>query len=305
MADAAAMLARRFTLQATNPPFLGNRRQSADLKAALAQRFSLGKADLAGAMAMRLDGLCKDSGTIATVIKHEFFFQGSYAKLRSDWLKRQEFDAAIALGEHGFTSPDAAGAFSALLVVSRLDPRRNHAIYSMDLTSLTSPDSKALVLGRGEPILLKQSEQLKNPRQRIIPGIVSALSGPRLSEYCETYQGIKSGDDERFVRCFWEHRKIDDGWLWLQSTVELDQAYGGAALTIYWGQDGRHLVRRREEGQLAAKRMPGVAVSQMRQLPACILSCTAFDSNVSPVLVKNAEFLPAVFAFCSSEQYKA
>ena len=54
MADAAAMLARRFTLQATNPPFLGRGRQEAALADHLKARFDSAKADLATAMLTRM-----------------------------------------------------------------------------------------------------------------------------------------------------------------------------------------------------------------------------------------------------------
>jgi hypothetical protein len=54
MADAAAILARHFTLQATNVPFLGRGRQVGALAEYLAARFDYAKNDLATAMLARM-----------------------------------------------------------------------------------------------------------------------------------------------------------------------------------------------------------------------------------------------------------
>jgi hypothetical protein len=75
MADAAGLLHRGYTLLATNVPYLGNRKQSTDLKEYLAYHFDDGKADLGSAMQVRCERLLSKDGTICIVTKHELLFQ--------------------------------------------------------------------------------------------------------------------------------------------------------------------------------------------------------------------------------------
>lgn len=303
--DAVGLLSRGYTLQVTNVPFLGTRAHSDQLKAEITRRFPTAKTDLAAAMMARITGLAAVGGTIALVTKHEVLFQDSYLDLRDSWLDAFLFDVVVAVGEHGFESDAAAGAFSALIVFSRCaDPGSRHTA-GIDVTAPRKPKLKATAL-LSEPVALSQQSNFKsNPGKQITPGQDRPRTGKTLGHYCVTFQGIKSGDDERYIRCFWETPKTPDGWLRLQSTTDTDCLYGGASLVVYWGEDGTHLIRRREKGQEAARKYPGVSVSQMRSLPSCLLTSVAFDSNVSPILVLDKANLPAVFAFCTSPEYKA
>src|SRR6266851_1664310 len=73
MADAAAILARRFVLQATNVPFLGRGKQDAALSTYLAARFKSAKADLYIAFLLRMRNLRCDRGTIALVTPQNWY----------------------------------------------------------------------------------------------------------------------------------------------------------------------------------------------------------------------------------------
>jgi hypothetical protein len=67
-----------------------------------------------------------------------------------------------------------------------------------------------------------------------------------------------------------------------------------------WENDGAGLARRQG---LAAWGSIGVAISQMGTLPASLYSGSAFDSNVAPITVIKSEHAPAVWAYCSSQEY--
>lgn len=302
--EAVSVLSRRYTLQVTNVPFLGTRRHGTDLKNSLARMYRDGKADMAGAMLMRCADLAAPGGCFAAVTKHEVFFQDSYKNLRLNWLKKLTLNSLISLGEHGFESDAAAGAFSALIIATNVVAGPRHKISGVDATQPPTPAQKSTILADGQILFLSQSGQEKNIAHRFLFEEAAGEKRSLLSDYCLTYQGIKSGDDPRYIRYFWENAEQQSGWIRLQSTVETTKFYGGASLTVWWGADGKHLIRRREEGQIAARQHRAVSVGQMRQLPASILSASAFDSNVSPIFVKDDTLIPAVFCYCTSDDYR-
>lgn len=91
----------------------------------------------------------------------------------------------------------------------------------------------------------------------------------------------------------------------MQTTVGESALYAGASMRVRWERDGRNLVRCRKEGQAAAERYPSIAVTQMSALPVTLMTSKAFDSNVSPIFVKECRNLTAVYAFCSDQKYRS
>jgi hypothetical protein len=300
MADAAAILARRFTLQATNVPYLGRGRQEAALAAYLKARFDNAKADLATAMVTRMRALVAPGGTVASVTPQNWLFLGSYGKMREALLARASLAFVIVLGEHGFDSPSAAGAFTALVALSDMPPDASTVFDGLDASDAPDPSAKAAVLRDGEVRVLGHSAQAKNPDFRIS---VQSRSGlPLLSAHASAYQGITSGDNERFRLFLWETVRIADGWELLQSSVDETVPYAGCETIIWWGRHGDHIAR--PQGMAAWGRL-GLGVSQMRSLPVTLTTGSKFDMNVSTIVPVDEAQLPAIWAFCSSPDYAA
>ncbi len=157
MADAAAILARRFVLQATNVPFLGRGKQDAALAIYLAARFESAKADLATAMLTRMRALVAPGGTVAAVTPQNWLFLGSYKKLREALMVQASLVLVVVLGEHGFDSSAAAGAFTALVALTEALPNAKTVFAGLDANDASDPVGKAAVLCGGEVRVLKQA----------------------------------------------------------------------------------------------------------------------------------------------------
>src|SRR6266851_5555426 len=157
MADAAAILARRFVLQATNVPFLGRGKQDAALSTYLAARFKSAKADLATAMLTRMRALVAPGGTVAAVTPQNWLFLGSYKKLREALMVQASLVLVVVLGEHGFDSSAAAGAFTALVALTEALPNAKTVFAGLDANDASDPVGKAAVLCGGEVRVLKQA----------------------------------------------------------------------------------------------------------------------------------------------------
>jgi hypothetical protein len=300
MADAAAILARRFTLQATNIPFLGRFRQDPTLAAHLKARFEIAKADLATAMLTRMRALAASGGTVASVTPQNWLFLGSYKKMREALLAQASLAAMGALGPRCFETISGEVVNAALVALTETRPDANTVFAGLDANDAPDPAGKAEALAESEVRVLSQADQRRNPDFRI--AVQEQERGSLLSEVASAFQGIKTGDDEAFRRQFWESGARSSRWCYYQSTVEQHCNYGGCDSILWWNGDGEHLARRQG---LAAFGKVGVAVSQMREMPAAFYTGAAFDSNMSPIVPHNPSHLPAIWAFCSSSDYVA
>jgi hypothetical protein len=150
MADAVAILAGRYTLQATNVPFLGRGKQHRDLAAYVEQAFSHAKTDLATAMLERMRALAVTGGSIAAVTPQNWLFLGGYKKLRESILQQASLAMIAVLGEHGFESAAAAGAFTALVTLTASRPQAETPFVGLDATEAVDPQSKAAELANGD-----------------------------------------------------------------------------------------------------------------------------------------------------------
>jgi hypothetical protein len=298
MADAAAILARRFTLQATNPPFLGRFRQGPALSDFLKVHFDAAKADLATGILMRMRALADSGGTVASVTPQNWLFLGSYKDLRRSALKEARLTAVAALGPRCFETISGEVVNVALVAICEEPPSKSSSFFGIDANDAPGPVDKAKMLIHDHPSLLLQAEQLQHPDCRI--SVHKQVHGPLLSSFASTFQGIKTGDDAAFRRQFWEVDEVSRGWRFYQGSVERHCLYGGCDGILWWNGDGQHLARR--QGMAAFGKI-GVAVSQMSEMTTAFHTGAAFDSNVSPIIPHDPMRLPAIWAFCSSGVY--
>ena len=303
MADAAAILARRFVLQATNVPFLGRGKQDAALATFLAARFESAKADLATAMLTRMRALATQGGTVAAVTPQNWLFLGSYKKMREALLEQASLVLVAVLGEHGFDTSAAAGAFTALVALTEARPDAKTAFAGLDANDAPDPSTKAQVLQNSQSRVLRQDDQLSNPDARIT--LQALAGGPLLGSVALSGKGSTTGDSPNYHRFFWEFPDwVQRRGRWLDSPKP-GEPWSGRSLVLRVQIDSAPLVRELGcwiRGQSVWGKS-GVAVNKMRGLEAFFYDGEVFDDNINPIVPSDRAILPAVWAFCSSPDY--
>ncbi|MFN8938550.1 MAG: Eco57I restriction-modification methylase domain-containing protein [Acidobacteriota bacterium] len=295
---ASRMLASKFTLVATNVSYLGRGRQDDDLKAYCEEFYSDSQADLANCFVDRCIELCTTGGTSALVTKQELLFQGSYIDQRARLVRSFIWNAVAVLGPRAFETLSGERVIVCLLIMTSQRPAAGHVLSGWDVSALKSALAKGAALTTYWHESTDQLTQLENPDSRIL--LSSAKKSALLGEVAQSYQGIKTGDDPRMRRFFWEIEEIGPRWRALQSTVEESCLYGGRESVIDWLAEGTDCARLQG---LAALGRTGIAVSQSRGLPCTIYTGDLFDSNVAPVLPTREGNFDAVWTYCTSEQF--
>ena len=122
MACAAELLAGPYHLVITNVPYLARGKQDQALRDFCERHYAEARNDLATVFLQRCLTLCADGGTASLVLPQNWLFLSGYRTLREKLLKEQTWRLLARLGEGGFQSTAAAGAFTALLTLSRSEP---------------------------------------------------------------------------------------------------------------------------------------------------------------------------------------
>jgi hypothetical protein len=293
------ILSSQFTLVATNVPYLGHGKQDTILAQYCEEFHSDAKADLATCFVDRCRRFAREGCSVALVTPQNWLFLTSYKKLRSRLLKSDYWDFVARLGEHAFDSPAAAGAFAALLGLTRRKPLAEHTFVAWKLEFVDTPEGKAEALKLRPPTVVSQQAQYKNPDS--VVALEEIDSSNLLGHYATCYQGISPGDSERLVACFWEITSFER-WRPFQAPPVEAGLYRGREYVIDWpvleGGFDSAAIRGQE-----AWNLQGVAIGQMRGLPATLYSGDLFSNSTPVIIPRERTSLAAIWCFCAGEDF--
>lgn len=300
--DAARLLDARYHLVVTNVPYLARGKQSDALKAFCESHYPEAKNDLANVFLERCLELSQRSaaGVVQIVMPQNWLFLTSYRKQRENLLKRVQWNLLARLGEGGFDSPQAAGAFIILLTQTHTSADEAFALRGVDASGPKGAAEKALLLRDGEIVSVGQKGQLENPDATVSFGQFD--SAKLFAAIAGCYQGTSTGDNPRFVQLFWEV-SVGDEYQLFQGPSETTCEFGGRESVVRWSAVERFpgsAVR----GEAAWSRS-GVAIGQMRGLPATLYGGQLFSNSTPVVVPHNDDDLLPVWAFCSTPEFAA
>lgn len=296
-ARAAALLGRRYTLVATNPPFLGRGKQGDALRKHLERRFYPARQDIATAFLQRFESFTEPASHYASVAPENWLVQASYAELRRSFLLSQSLSICAILGEEAFESFGIRGPRAILVVVGNTPPADGYVNRFIDAS--TSPGRAQILIPekvkrlKNDPLaIVRQSAHLDRPSARILT--LEEQSGRRLSEFAISSQGLKTGDDNRRRLFFWERGTLGDWKL----------AQGGPLVD---GEPGLHYVidlapgvdLARMQGMAAWGRR-GISVLLTRHMSVAPYIGVPFFSEISAVTPIEDRHLQALTQFAAS-----
>lgn len=300
LAESTRILSSRYDLVITNVPYLGRGKHNKTLQDYCERLHPRAKADLATCFVERSLKFSRSGGVASLVAPQNWWFIKSYSAFRKHLLETSTFHLIATLGEEAWQTFGNRGPVAGLVVIRAQRPNKHSKLFGIDALPRPTIGEKSNELASGDLTALVQHEQLQAPDHRI--SVFRSSGETLLADFADSYQGIKSGDDSRFCRGFWEMPRIDESiWRPLQSSPSSDQLFGGMELLIFWGDEGASLARRQG---VAAWNRRGVLVTQMRSLYATLYFGERFAGIASAIVAKDESDVPAIWAYCSSSEYK-
>lgn len=302
-ARAASLLREQYDVVLTNPPFLGRGRMCDALRDFIETHFFEARHELGAAFLEYCLKLAKPEGQVGCVLQQSWLFAGNYAAHRRLLLERYRLRQVANLGEGAFRSVDAAGAFPSLVMFDNHTPSGDEQISVVDVAELRTADEKAGALVSAEATLLPFASV--SARADFLVAVTQGADLPPLSDYATPYVGLQTSDYPRYCRYFWELPERTLEWEYMQESPEKTGSLTGLSSVFYWQEGNGDLMNSGLayiRGQ-AAWGNKGVAVSRMRQLEAGLYLGNFYNQTTAALIPKDAAHLPALMAFCGSDEY--
>ncbi|MEB3189716.1 MAG: N-6 DNA methylase [Snowella sp.] len=322
LAKAATLLAGQYDWVITNVPYLARGKQNEILQQFCAEQHKEAKNDLATVFLERCLELCRVGGVSSLVLPQNWLFLTTYRSFREKLLQQDTWNLIARLGEGSFDSSAAAGAFVAMLTLTRgtvtltegtlfAKAEGNNLLRGLDVSKSRTAEEKADSLIENKLKSVNQAKQLKNPDARVTIDLLQLEE--LLSEYANSFLGLGTGGFEQFGRCYWEFNKKPRDWAWLQTSAQNSRHYDGLSLLVSWdyqvnrvrGMDKlyREQIHNQDQSGQQAWGKNGVGIALMRGLRSSIFIGTQYDKSMAAIVPKNSSINKAIYSFCSSSEF--
>jgi hypothetical protein len=306
IAQAAAFLARCYTLIATNVPYLARQKQNAALLEYGDRVSQDAKADLAVMFVSRCLDLAKGGGTCAVVTPQNWLVLTRSRSFRVRLLSIAQLNFLIRLGPGAFAG--ISGEVVQPVLICMTDGPSAHATEFLisDLGSFALPVEKARALQIERLFTDTTVAVLASADQRF--RFSTRRLGGTLAQVANAWQGISTSDGPRFIRFFWEVG-FGRGWVALQSRPERTQEYGGRSFAMLWEDGHGRMTEVCQEGAPFRGRSAwdkrGVSVGKIGSFPCTLYTGEKFDSVAHAIVPFDPEDLPPLWEFCKSGAFAA
>ena len=252
------LLAQKYDVVVTNPPYMGSKGMSAKLSEYVQNHFPDSKSDLFAVFIERCGQLIKPRGYQSMITQHAWMFLSSYEKLRYKLLQRDIVNMAH-LGARAFEEIGGEVVQTTAFVLSARKTQGYIGTYTR-LVDFGSQDEKETVFLSGEHRHTASAGNFaKIPGSPVAYWVSEKMLrafkiGKTIEELADVKHGMSTGKNEVFVREWWEikHNEIDFD---LTDRKQLEHShgkffpynkggeyrlwYGNAQEVVLYGRDGR------------------------------------------------------------------
>lgn len=312
LARAAQLLDGQYHWVVTNVPYLTRGKQDETLRTYCERHHAAAKNDLATVFLDRCLTFCRAQGTVSVVLPQNWLFLTSYRKFREKLLKDDQWRLLARLGPGAFETISGEVVKAILLVLDQgttyADELMTMAVANtfsgMDVSPSRNATEKAEMLRVVRIVRVDQESQSRNSDGRVLFSELEPVGF--LSEVASSQQGITTGDLKQFGMFFWELSSINSfQYKFWQSASAETSIYAGRELLVKWNVDKNQLEKVSGATLRGSKTWgkAGVLVGLMSGLPVTISSGETSDDNTTRIIPDTNKNLPAIWCFCSSQEY--
>jgi len=273
--EIAIILARKYDVVVTNPPYLNSSLMPNELKAFINSDYSEVKNDLFSAFTKRTINMCKDEGYIALLMPYVWMFISSFEKMREFVYSNVNIDGLVQLEYNAFeaacvpvattvmkkTSKRYAGRYIKLSEFPGSEnqgPKTIEAINNPDCEYSYEINQNYFKTIYGAPVAYWLSEKAFNVCKNAM----------LFEQTATTRAGMITGNNDLFIRIWFEvnNTKMGTGlktrdeaiaskckWFPYNKGGEYRKWYGNNAFVVNWENDGFFMRNLKDEkGKIAA-----------------------------------------------------
>ena len=258
-------LARKYTAVVANPPYMGAKNMSAELKQFVQDHYEDGKTDLYGCFYVRFLRLAMEHGLEGMVLGDTWMFIKTFEGMRKDLIEKRRIESFLHIRDIS-NHPDIFGANAAFVICPCCTSYKKTTFIKLTQTGVVRKSFELLSILAADGSKVRFEVDQREFSQ--IPGspIVCWLSKPMLDTFAKNKAleeiagpkvGLQTGDNARFVREWWEvsqskskltldnskDRKTSacDKWFPYNKGGEYCKWYGNQEFVVNWENDGKEL----------------------------------------------------------------
>ena len=264
------VMAERYDIVATNPPYLDSGDMNADLKQFIDSDYKYGKRNLYAAFSQRCLEFLLPHGTLGIITGQTFMFISSFEKLRYN-LTTQGIIELLAQFDYGLFPGVRVDTVALILRKEEDEKTRNDSVGTY-FRLVKEPDSDAKQRRFEEALanLLTNTEDPVVFRYRqgdfdaisgspwvywITPGLRKVFQfAPKMGEGANVCIGMRTGDNSRFLRFWWEvgfqriafscknakkAKQTSNRWFPYMKGGGFCRWYGNQVYVVEWHNDGK------------------------------------------------------------------
>ena len=308
----AEVMAQKYDVVVTNPPYMGGRSYSSKLSNKIQELYPDGKQDLFAVFIQRCTDFASTNRFVAMITMHSFMFLASFERMRYDFLNNN----LISLIHLGIKAFDEIGND---VVQTASYVFRKHRMNTYQTTFCRLVDSKDQQLKKDDFLEKKYlstnciADFLRIPGATLAYWVSDAFienyeKYPALGEMIEMSSLNKTGDNETYLRFWWEvaQSKIGDRWVFYSKGGNFRRYYGNIDVVVDWSESARWFYKNNKTSNLVSEEYwykGGITYSAVtsrgtgfRYLPTgCV-----YDMGGPAIFVNNADRLIAILALLNS-----
>ena len=254
LAAQAKIMARKYDVVVTNPPYMGSSGMGARLAEFVKKQYPDSKSDLFAVFMERGLDWVKESGYTSMITMESWMFLSSFENLRKKVLNQTDITTMVHmpyLGKGGTSLGINFGTAATVLCKQHI---RGY-IGTFDRISYYETDDDGVPFTF--PVENEYYKKAKVDNFEKIPGAPVAYwvseklfaifnSKPKLSKFCEPKQGLITGDNDRFLKLWFEvngdkvalNGEKGKKWVPINKGGEYRKWYGNHEYIVNWENDG-------------------------------------------------------------------
>ena len=256
LAAQAKIMARKYDVVVTNPPYMGSSGMDAKLAEFVKKQYPDSKSDMSTVFMQKCMDYCTESGYMSMINIPVWMFLTSYEKLRKDIIEKKMIVSMAHFGRGIFGSDFGTTSF----VISNKHISKYLGSYQRLFEKQGAVDSveqkeEWYLEGKGR-FVARQDNFEKIPGAPVAywlsQNAILSFANKRINQYGAVQEGIKTGDNERFLRFWYEidftksnipykdsHEKK---WIKTAKAGEHRRWYGSYYIVTNFDNDGQELL---------------------------------------------------------------
>ena len=255
----AKNLGQKYDAVVTNPPYMGASGMGAKLSKYVKDNYLDSKSDLFAVFIEKCGQMTKKNTYQAMITQHAWMFLSSFEKLRNK-LQMMDMVNMAHLGPRAFEEIGGEVVQTTSFVIRKSHIEKFKGTYCRLIEPTTQLGKEKMFLDAQNRFYTEQSNFFKIPGKPIAYWIsenyLRIFGEHTMSEYGSSCIGMRTGDNERFLRFWYEINKqkmgigYSDAKIACQSTKKwfpyckggsFRKWYGNREYVVYWGENGDSL----------------------------------------------------------------